>query len=63
GTQHSDGAAKPTTGQDGRTVATAKTFSPVLSPADTTHTVELSRNGAEPSDIHTAEPPPSKSGR
>jgi membrane protein len=55
---------KPSTSQDGPTTAIAKTISPgVLSPADTTHTVELSRNGAEPSNTHATEPPPSQSGR
>jgi membrane protein len=55
--------ATPPTGQDGRTAA-AKTISPnVLSPADTTHTVELSRNGVEPSDTRAPEPPHSQSGR
>jgi membrane protein len=53
GTQQPDRSAKP---------ATAKAISSdVLSPADTKHTVQLSRNGAEPSDIRTAEPPPSQS--
>jgi membrane protein len=55
--------ATPPTGQDGRTAA-AKTISTnVLSPADTTHTVELSRNGVEPSDTRAPEPPHSQSGR
>ncbi|MDQ4032717.1 MAG: YihY/virulence factor BrkB family protein [Actinomycetota bacterium] len=50
--------------RDRRATATAKTISPdVLSPADTTHTVKLSRNGAEPSDTHAAEPPHSESAR
>ncbi|MGH3982895.1 MAG: YihY/virulence factor BrkB family protein [Pseudonocardiaceae bacterium] len=69
GEPHSDGAqqrdrgTKPSTSQDGATTTTAKTISPdVLSPADTTHTVELSRNGAEPSDTRAAEPPPTQSG-
>jgi membrane protein len=62
--QQGDRGTKPSASQDGRTTATAKTISPdVLSPADTTHTVELSRNGAEPSDTRTAEPPPTQSGR
>jgi membrane protein len=50
--------------RDRRATATAKTISPdVLSPADTTHTVKLSRNGAEPSDTRAAEPPHSESAR
>ncbi|HEX2263609.1 MAG TPA: YihY/virulence factor BrkB family protein, partial [Pseudonocardiaceae bacterium] len=56
----SDGANQ----RDRRATATAKTISPdVLSPADTTHTVELSRNGSEPSDTRAAEPPHSESAR
>jgi membrane protein len=62
--QPGDRGTKQSANQDGRTTATAKTISPdVLSPADTTHTVELSRNGAEPSVTRTAEPPPTQSGR
>ena len=62
--QQPDRGATPSASHDGRTTVTAKTMSPdVLSPADTTHTVELSRNGAEPSDTRIAEPPPSEAAR
>jgi membrane protein len=50
-------AAGPPTGQDGRTTATAETFSRgAPSPADTTHTLELPRNGTGSSDAGTVEP-------
>lgn len=61
--QH-DGDHKPPTGPDGHTTATAETISPgAPSPADTTHTVELPRNGAEAGETSTAEPPTSASER
>ncbi len=52
--------------QDGRPAATAETSLPgAPSPADTNHTVELPRNGAQSSDVSdtsTADPPTSASG-
>ncbi|MGH3881824.1 MAG: YhjD/YihY/BrkB family envelope integrity protein [Pseudonocardiaceae bacterium] len=53
---------EPPTSSDGRTTVTAETVSPgAPSPADTTRTVELPRNGAESDETSTAttaDPPP-----
>ena len=47
----------PPTGQDGHTTATVETSSRgAPSPADTTHTLELPRNGAGPNDASTPAP-------
>ncbi|MGH3889110.1 MAG: YihY/virulence factor BrkB family protein [Pseudonocardiaceae bacterium] len=67
GAPQRDRTPEPSTGEDGRTTTTAKTFSPgAPSPADTNRTLELPRNGAEAgetSTTSTAEPPTSASGR
>lgn len=64
--QHGPGP-KPPTGPDGRTTATAATVLPgAPSPADTTHTIELPRNGGESGETSTAataDPPTSASER
>ncbi|HSL09251.1 MAG TPA: YihY/virulence factor BrkB family protein [Pseudonocardiaceae bacterium] len=50
-------APGPPPGQDSHTTATVETSSPgAPSPADTTHTLELPRNGAGPSDASTPAP-------